>query len=165
MKKVQSGSFKVFTYKAGLLARLAHDLQLTLGKFEVVYDDDKVTGTFSPESLSVDGAVKRGKVNADTISASDRTKIHGNITEKILETSKYPEITFEGTGDAGSGKVQGVLTMHGRSNPVDLVVRESAGSYKGAVDLVPSRWGISPFKAMGGAIKLQDKVRVEFEIS
>ncbi len=165
MTKIQTGSFKVFTYKAGLLARLAHDLRLNLGKFEVTYDAGKVTARFWPESLSVDGSAKKGTVDSTTPSQSDKTKIHGTITDTILETRKYPEIVFEGTGDDGTGKVRGDLTLHGQTHEIELTVRESSGAYTGALDLVPSRWGIKPYKAVGGAIKLQDKVRVEFEIS
>lgn len=159
-----SGSFKVFTYKAGLLSRLAHDLRLSLARFEINVDGDNISAKFWPESLSVDGAVKKGRVDPNTPGPSDKQKIHGNITEKILHTARHPEITFTGTG-ASTGKVKGDLTLHGRTQAIEMRVRQAGSGYKGEVELVPTRWGIPPFKAVGGAIKLQDKVRIEFEVS
>lgn len=165
MTTLQSGTFKVFTYKAGLLARLAHDLRLTLGRFEVNIDGEEVRGRFWPASLSVDGAVKNGAVDSSTPGESDTQKIHENITAKILHTDRFPEVTFDGTGDPATGRVRGALTMHGQTQPIELTVKASGGRYTGALDLVPTRWGIPPFKAVGGAIKLQDRVRIEFELS
>jgi len=172
MTTVTTGSFKVYTYKAGLLSRLAHDLRLTLTRFEITFGDEaeglpdaeaaQVRGRFWPASLVVDGAVKKGSVDRSTPSASDKKKIYGNIKDKILHTDQFPEITFEGKIDRG--QVRGQLTMHGRTQPV--VVQLLRGeTYRGSVELRPTRWGIPPFKAVGGAIKLQDRVRIEFDLA
>ena len=43
----------------------------------------------------------------------------------FLDVEKYPEATFESTqyeGDAGGGKLHGILTLHGVSKPITLDV-------------------------------------------
>ena len=163
MTTITTGSFQVFTYKAGLLSRLAHDLRLTLQRFEVTLEEDSVRCRFWPESLCVDGAVYRGAVDPSTPGRGDKQKIHDNIPRKILHTARFPEITFDGSVD-GRGQVAGTLVMNGRSQRISLDFREESGRYRGATELIPTRWGIAPFKAVGGAIKLQDRVRIEFEL-
>jgi hypothetical protein len=162
MTTITTGSVRVFTFKTGILSRLAHDLRLTLGRFEVSWEGGVVRGRFWTSSLSVDGAVIRGAVRESTPSASDKRKIHGNITQKILDTARFPEVTFE--GELVGDQLRGGLTMCGRTQRISIAVAEESGRFSGSVELTPTLWGIPPFKAIGGAIKLQDRVRVEFDL-
>lgn len=154
----------VFTYKDGLLARLAHDLRLTLRRFEIRRDGQALTGRFWPASLAVDGAVGRdGQVDPSTLSAGDKDKIHRNMTDEILHTERHPEVTFTGRlVDATTA--EGELTLAGKTCPIRATFRAQAGRLRGEVTLTPSRWGIAPYKALAGAIKLQDRVLVTLDL-
>lgn len=155
----------VFTYKDGLLARLAHDLRLSLRRFELRRAGDAVSGRFWPASLSVDGVAGRdGRVDAAALSESDRAKIVRNATEEILHTERDPEVRFEGALVDGGRAVDGALTMVGRTCPVRAEVRAEGGRLRAEVVLAPSRWGIAPYKALAGAIKLQDRVLVRLDL-
>lgn len=165
---ITEGTFHVFTFKDGLLARLAHDLRLTLERFELTVDGDEVSGRFWPASLRVDGVMSRGQLKPRGISDGDKRKIQGNINQKILHTGRYPEISFEGQGTPDGDdawRVQGALKMMGREAPVSLRVTRRGGRYQGEVELTPTRWGIQPYKALAGAIKLQDRLKVSFELT
>lgn len=167
MKTYQDGTFYVFTFKDGLLARLAHDLRLSLQKYEIHVDGDKIEASFWPESLEVDGAIAKGALKHGELSEKDKKTIQSNLQEKVLLTQRHPTITFQGQGeDKGGGRYQisGQLTLQGRAQPISLEIREQGDSYTGGLELVPSRWGIQPFKALGGAIKLQDRLKVEFAL-
>ena len=96
-------TIRVFTYKDGLLARLAHDLQLTLERFEIEREGEQVRVRCWPESLRVDGAMKRGRLQEHGLSDSDKQKIRGNIRGEILYTSRHPEVTFTGTARERGG--------------------------------------------------------------
>lgn len=160
-----SGTIQVFTYKDGLLARLAHDLRLTLGRFEIQRDGAAVEGRFWPASLHVDGAIdRRGQLDAKALSDSDRRKIGENIAQEVLHLDRFPEASFRGQIVAGGGAVEGELTLAGRSAAVRVPVQLAGDRLRGEVTLVPSRWGISPYKALAGAIKLQDRVLVVVEL-
>jgi polyisoprenoid-binding protein YceI len=167
MMTLQDGTFHIFTFKDGLLARLAHDLRLSLGRYEVTVDQDQVEGRFWLDSLEVDGAMSRGTLDASELSPRDKKTIQGNLCDKVLHTGRHPEATFSGTRqELGGGRyrVTGQLTLMGRPQPVSLEASGQDGVYSGSAELVPSRWGIKPFKALGGAIKLQDKLKLEFAL-
>lgn len=153
-----AAEIQVFTFKDGLLARLAHDLRLTLRRFELRRDGEDVTGRFWLGSLVVDGVVgKQGHVDAGGLSADNRRAIAGNIAE-VLQTGRFPEATL--AGKLAGGRFVGTLTLVGRTQPVEAAVVEAGGVLRAEVVLVPSRWGIAPYKALAGAIKLQDRMIV-----
>jgi len=155
-------TIQVFTYKDGLLARLAHDLRLSLRRFEVVRAGETITGKFWPTSLVVDGVVERGgQLDARALSEGDRRKIAGNIADEVLLLARHPEVGFVGS-IVGAG-VAGELTMVGEAMPVNVAVEAVGGRLRGQVTLVPSRWGITPYRALAGAIKLQDRVLVKID--
>jgi hypothetical protein len=164
MPKITTGTFHIFTFKDGLLARLAHDLRLRVDRWEVEVEGEAVTARCWTSSLWPEGAMSGGRLDAGALSDGDREKIRGNLTEKILSADRYPEITFTGAAPEGARTIRGELTLVGRSQPVEIPLRREGGQLTGELTLAPSRWGIEPYKAMGGAIKLQDKVRVTFTL-
>jgi hypothetical protein len=157
-----TATIQVFTFKDGLLARLAHDLRLTLRRFEIRREGAAITGTFWPGSLVVDGAVdRRGAVDADAFSAGDRAKIGENAGE-VLKAGRFPEVRLVGT-IAGS-TITGELTLAGVTRPIRMDVERAGGRLRGELTLTPSAWGIPPYKALAGAIKLQDRVVVRVDL-
>ncbi len=167
MPTITQGQIHVFTFKDGLLARLAHDLRLGLDRFSLSVEGTKVTGQFWPTSLQVHGTIDHGRLNEDGINAKDKQKIAKTIQKEILKTSNHPQVSFEGQGQLikeGTYEVQGKLTLLGRSAPLTLKVQEKDGQYTGEADFTPSQWGIKPYKALAGAIKLQDRLRISFSL-
>lgn len=162
-------SVVVFTFKDGLLARLAHDLQIRCERFEVKREGTAITGRFTLSSLRVDGAVERGRVADSVLSASDRKKIEATMHDDVLEVSRFGEATFRGTITRGDGepraRIGGTLGLHGREvelAPVTAELRD--GRWTIEITLVPSRWGIAPYRALAGALKLQDRVIVRVSV-
>lgn len=157
-----TATIQVFTFKDGLLARLAHDLRLSLRRYEVRREGAAITGTFWPGSLVVDGSVgKGGAVDADAFSAGDRGKIGDNLAE-VLKVGQHPEVRLVGT-IAGS-TITGTLTLAGETRPIRVEVLRGGGRLRGEVTLTPSQWGIAPYRALAGAIKLQDRVVVRVDL-
>lgn len=153
-----AAEIQVFTFKDGLLARLAHDLRLTLRRWQLRRAGDAISGTFWPGSLVVDGPVKHGVVDAAALSEGDRRSIAGNIAE-VLQTGRHPEVTL--SGQVTGGRFAGSLTLVGRTLPIEAAVTPGGVA---EVVLVPSRWGIAPYRALAGAIKLQDRVVVRVAV-
>lgn len=166
MKPV-SGRIEVLTFKQGLLSKVAHDLLLELRRFDLRTDGRKVEGTFVLTSLSVEGVMHGGVLDAHGLSESDRHDITGNVQKKVLHTADFPEAKFVGEAVRGSGEhtVRGALTLAGKTQDITLTVREADGRWRGQIELVPTRWGIQPFKALLGAIKLEDRVVVRFDLA
>ena len=149
MKPV-SGRIEVLTFKDGLLSKVAHDLMVELRQFH----------------LEPDGArIKGGVLDAHGISESDRLDINANVQKRILRTGDFPDAKFAGEATRGAGgySVVGKLTLVGKTQDITATARETDGHWRGEAELVPTRWGIQPYKALFGAIRLQDRVIVRFD--
>jgi len=167
MAKITSGTVHIFTFKDGLLARLAHDLRLAADKWEVEVEGSQITARFWPRDFRPEGAMKKDRLEAGSISAADLDKIRDNLRQEILHVDRWPEIVFEGKGEVAEGRfvVSGELTMAGRKRAVSVPVTKRGERLAGEVTLKPSDWGIAPFKALAGAIKLKDEVRLAFDLT
>lgn len=163
---VQAGEIKVYTFKTGLLSRVAHDLQLTLATWTLELDGKMLFGRFDPGSLRVDGAVKKGRLDHRALKDKDKRTIEQTIREEVLRTGQHRSISLQARmgGDPKAPVFTGSLAILGQSRPVTIEARETAGRLEVDTELVPSEWGIAPYEALMGAIKLQDRVRIRVRI-
>ena len=160
------GTISVFTFKDGLLARAAHDLALRLDRFEIALDGENLTATLPLEALAVIGPVERGAIRADQFDAARRGEVERTMHAEVLHSDRHAAARFTGKAAATADgfAVAGALELAGRSAPLSFAVRRDGDVYRARFDLQPSRWGIAPYKAMLGAIKLKDNVRVELAL-
>ncbi|MBX3248052.1 MAG: YceI family protein [Myxococcales bacterium] len=156
----------VFTYKEGLLSKIAHDLEIRVERFEVKVEGTTIEATFDPTSLRVVTARKDGQPNAGALSAGDRAKIEGNITGEVLETKRHPEVRFTGRAEVSDqdARVHGELTLHGRTRPLDATVRREGARWVTRVRLHQPDFGIKPYSAMLGTLKIQPDVEIELRV-
>jgi hypothetical protein len=160
------GTIEVLTFKAGVLARAAHDLRLRLEQHEITLDGEKLQAALDLRSLRVEGPVESDVVRPERFTAADRDEIERAMRADVLHTDRHPMARFEGRALArGDGfDVEGELLLAGRRAPIAFDARGEGGVYRAAFDLQPSRWGIAPYKALLGAIRLRDVVRIELAL-
>ena len=149
---------QVLTYKHGLLSRIAHDLRFDVVGFAVEQDGDAIEVRIDASSLRVDTAMKRGQPTS-ALSAGDRSKIDSNLREKVLEVGRYPEIIYRSESPRRAS-VAGTLTLHGRDRPVRLQFRDLVNERIAEVLLDQRDYGIKPFAAMGGTLRIKPEVLV-----
>ncbi|HEX6273869.1 MAG TPA: YceI family protein [Polyangiaceae bacterium] len=157
-----SGTIHVFTFKEGVLSRAAHDLALRLECSEVTLDGDVLRAEFELASLFVVGPVESGVVRAERFDAATRSEIERAMHAHVLRTRRHPRAQFTGTAvpmDTGF-EVNGKLELVGRSEPLSFPVRRSGSEFRADFELLPSRWGIEPYRALFGAIRLRDRVSI-----
>lgn len=149
----------VYTFKEGLLAKLAHNLRLHVEDPHVERDGDCVAVSFHVNQLRVDGTIDRsGALNSTELTEANKADIQSNITREIFPQSS--EVTFRGRIEGA--RLTGDLTLAGQTHPVVSDLKAGPNGLSGSLDLVPSAWGIEPYKTMGGAIRLKDHLRIEF---
>jgi polyisoprenoid-binding protein YceI len=162
------GTLYVFTFKEGLLSKVAHDLRLSVQRFSVQVDGENVVAAIATSALTVDGAMKKGNLSPGTLSDKDKRDIAGNIEKDVLKTSRNPEIRFEGTvsGDpeAAQFNVSGQLSLAGKTRALTIPIRREGKRLRGRVSFLQSDWGIKPFRALMGTLKVQDRVEVEVDL-
>jgi len=162
-----SGTIHVFTFKEGVLSRAAHDLALRLDRCVVTLDGDALRAELELASLFVEGPVESGVVHAERFDAATRSEIERAMHEHVLDTRRHPTARFTGTAtptDSGFD-VSGKLELVGHSEPLSFAVRRENAVFRAELELVPSRWGIEPYRALFGAIRLRDRVRVTTAMS
>jgi polyisoprenoid-binding protein YceI len=158
---------RVFTFKDGLLARLAHDLRLTVEKVAIKRSGDDVEARFDPASIVIDGAMVGGRCDPDALDRDDRTKIAETLRDTILNVARHKTIEFRGElreRESGAIRVDGELELAGVRRPLGFVAVRRDGRLSASVILRPSEFGIPPYKALAGAIRLQDRVLVELDL-
>jgi YceI-like domain len=180
-----AGRVVIKTTRAGLAARVGHDLTLDVTRWSA---DITVPGGAPAEAAPAEAApggdlsaatvtaeldlgslvVREGTGGARPLSDSDRRDIESTM-RKILGGSGGPATAvFRSTRvipAAAGGAIEGTLTLNGRSQPVRLQLTGPApGRYRGTVTIVQSAFGIKPYTGFFGALKLRDEVVAEFEV-
>jgi hypothetical protein len=160
--------------RGGSLARLGHD--------HVVASHD-VAGYLAPDAgradflvpldaLVVDEPALRAEAGLDTQpSAAAIAGTRHNMLDKVLEADRYPAalITVSG-GLVGVGPqlFHLTITLHGTTVTVEALAQVEKGpdevTVTGTAAVDQSRFGITPFAVLGGALAVQDRVEVRFRI-
>lgn len=151
-------------------AKIGHDLVLEAKRWNGSVDLDADNPAASSVQVSVDVAsleIVEASGGVKPLSDKDRGDIAKNI-EKSLDTKKHPQITFQSNDVSGTPpqlSVRGDLTIMGRTNPVTLAVTANDGSGStelvGRTTIVQTQFGIKPFSAMLGALKVKDEIELE----
>jgi len=160
---VQKSVMTVRVFKTGIFSALGHEHEISAP----IKD-----GTLSEADHSVEFTVdaRQMRVMDKDVSEKDRAEIQENMLgPKVLDSEKYPEIRFRSTAvePAGEGRwsVSGDLTLRGQARPLKLAVRAQGGHYQGTVELKQRDFGIEPISIGGGAVKVKNELRVEFDIA
>ncbi len=158
----------VFTFKEGMLSAMAHDLKIRVGKGTVtIGEDDAIEATFDPASLSVVCARKEGRDAPGTLSGGDKKKIESNIAKDVLHSKKHPEIRFVSssvTKDGESATITGELTLHGQTKTITATATKSGDRWETEVAIHQPDYGIKPYTAMLGTLKVQPTVKVKLSL-
>jgi polyisoprenoid-binding protein YceI len=160
----------VFTFKDGLLSKVAHDLELRVTRFSVDIDaaTSSVSAELDPASLVVVNAMHDGKAAPRALSDADKQKIESQIRKEVLETDRHELIRFrssqlERRADGGYS-VTGELTLHGATRPLRIETRLEGGRHVAEIELHQPDYGIVPFKAMMGTLKVKADVRLRLSL-
>jgi len=171
MAKLDASSARciVLTYKEGLLSAVAHDLKLEVTRFTLDVDNamTSVTGVFEASSIRVLCAVKDGIDAPSTLSERDKRDIQGNIEKDVLEVRKHAHVRFHSTAVEREGdgfRVRGRLEIKGKSREVSCDVRSIGPDWVCEITLHQPDFGIKPFSAMLGAMKIKPDVDVRLSV-
>ncbi|MBB4920162.1 YceI family protein [Streptosporangium saharense] len=166
-----NGPLLVRTTRTGLGARAGHDLTIEVTRWHgeaVVDPEDPARSSVSVEVDATSFAVREGTGGVKPLSDADRRDIVRNIGEKVLDTARHPVIAFRSSlveGTAEAFRVEGDLTLAGVTRPVTIDALLADGRVRGSVTITQSRWGVKPYSALFGALRLSDEVGVWFDLA
>lgn len=165
-----NGHLYVKTYKDGVAKAMGHDLTLevTAWQAEVVVDEDPGKASVSASASAKTFTVVEGHGGAKALRDKDKADIVKNIDNKILKTDEHSDIVFKSTGVKATGDhydVTGDLTIMGKTSPATMVIDVNGSNAKGSVSVKQTDFGVKPFSAMMGALKIKDNVDINFELN
>jgi polyisoprenoid-binding protein YceI len=152
----------VRVYKAGVFSAFGHNHEIA-----APIADGKVDAAARQVELHVE--TRALKVLDPGVSEKDLAETQRvMLSSEVLNAEAHPAIAFRSTSaePAGTGawKVHGNLTVHGQTKAVDVDVRQEGEHYVGTSRFKQTEFGIQPVKVAGGAIRVKDEIRIEFNI-
>jgi YceI-like protein len=153
----------VRVFKSGLFRAFADDHVIEAPLAEGSLDDSATPAV----NVSID--VRGMRVLDPNLSPKDRAEVQTRMLgPEVLDNDRFPHIRFRALAvqpkDAGRWSVRGELELHGQTHPVTLDVVREQGHYKGSTSLKQSDFGITPISIAGGAVKVKDEIKIDFDV-
>jgi len=161
-----NATLSIRTKKAGAAAMAGHNLLIKVTAWSATIElgaepsDTKIELTADSGSL----AVLEGTGGAMNLGADDKVSIKKTIDDEVL---KRTPITFRSTAvEAGADgdhlTVTGELELAGRRKPIAFELAWGGdGALIGSAIIKQTNWGIKPYSALFGTLKVVDEVTVE----
>jgi polyisoprenoid-binding protein YceI len=157
-----NGTLAVNTGRTGAVARAGHDLLLHVTGWEGTLE---VAADSGPSRLVVraDGGslkVRQGTGGMQALDDDDKASIEQTIDDEVL---RRDQITFRSTDVVAAGdglRVTGDLTLLGHTAPLALDVAVNDGTITAAGVIRQTDFGMKPYSALFGALKVADEVRI-----
>jgi hypothetical protein len=155
----------VATGRTGGAAKAGHDLTLEVSAWNGFLQlGEEADGT--SVALHADGSslrVLEGRGGMKKLDEDDKKNIQQTIDDEVLKATAIDFSSDAVEASHGSGRltVRGTLAFAGTTNPVtfDLAIAED-GQLTGSAIVKQSDWGIKPYSALFGALKVADEVTV-----
>lgn len=158
----EKSTLTVRVLKTGFFSAFGHEHEIGAPIESGTFDETKST-----VELSVDA--RKLKVLDKDVSDKDRAEVQKTMLgPEVLDSEKLPEIRFRSTGvdpiADGQWIIRGDLTLHGQTHPVTVRVQNVNGRYQGKAEVKQKDFGITPVTVAGGAVKVKNEVRIEFDV-
>jgi polyisoprenoid-binding protein YceI len=159
----------VHTARAGLAARAGHDLVIEMTSWKATLTLGDGGGSSLEATVDANSVeIRDGTGGMRPLTDSDREEIKKNLAAKVLSTDRNPTITFSSTSVTAGDRiaVDGRLALAGTTGPCTFqIVPDVAGTtFRASVRIIQSQFGIKPYSALMGSLKVADEVEVRAEV-
>lgn len=155
------GTLSVRTGRTGTVAKAGHDLLIHVKAWSATLDLEAPRVTLDADATSLH--VIEGTGGMMALGDDDLANIRQTIDDEVL---RRHDIEFRSTAverTAGGVAVRGDLTLVGTTRPVAFDLTLDDRRVTGAVVIKQTDWGVKPYSALFGALKVADEVRVEID--
>jgi hypothetical protein len=159
----ENATLTVRTERTGAIARVGHDLVMDVTSWEgELRLGDPPSATLSADASSL--RVREGTGGMQTLGDDDKRGIEQTIDDEVL---KGAPITFRSTSIAQDGdhvRLEGELELAGQTHTLSFELDAGEdGRLKGSATVKQSNWGMKPYSALFGTLKVADDVVVEID--
>jgi polyisoprenoid-binding protein YceI len=166
-----NGRIVIRTFRDGLAAQAGHDLIIDVTRWsgEITVNDDKTLASVQARIDMTSWVVREGSGGLKPLTDADRRDITATA-RRLLSVDRHRDAEFVATRfhqtDGEGGSMDGTLTLRGLARPLQLRFAQiSPGRYRGTGTVVQSAYGIKPYTAFLGALRVRDAVDVEVEVA
>jgi hypothetical protein len=153
-----NATLTVRTKRTGAASKAGHDLLIEVTSWEATLDADEGSLTLAADPRSL--RVLEGTGGIQALDDDDRAGIAQTIDEEVL---KGDPIEFRSTSVDGS-RVEGELELAGERRPISFeLVEGEDGGLTGTAVVRQSDWGMKPYTALFGTLKVADEVEIAVE--
>jgi polyisoprenoid-binding protein YceI len=155
----EDGVLSVRTARTGAVAKAGHDLLIHVTEWSATLD----TGDDPFLSVDVDASslrVREGTGGVKPLDEDDLANIETTIDDEVLLRR---DVRFRSTRVAVQGErlaLEGDVTLVGTTRPIAFELALDGGRVRGEVVVRQTEWGMKPYTALFGALKVADEVRV-----
>ncbi len=161
-----NATLSVHTGRKGAAAKAGHDLVMHVTAWEATLElaDDVAATTMELSADSTSLRVQKGTGGIQALGDEEKASIHQTIDDEVL---RRQDIRFRSTdvqGDGNQIRAVGDLTLAGQTHPVefDLEIGDD-GALSATALVTQTDWGMKPYSALFGALKVHEDVRVVLE--
>ncbi len=167
-------TFMARAFSGGLLWFKGHDHFIAVRDFSG--QATATPGTTTPASLQMTIRSNSLEETRDVFTAQQKQIINKELREIVLETEKYPEITFKSrnvTGKPSSGgafdaRIEGDLTMHGVTRrvviPASVTIAGDQLRAKGEFTVDRGDFNVKATSAVHGLVRVRNKIKFSFDV-
>lgn len=165
--------FVVRAFSGGPLWFKGHDHIIAVRDF--TGEVQLTPGAVSPASLQLTARADSLVETRDVFTEQEKQIINKELREIVLETAKYPEITFRSTDVQGTlaggqfeAKIGGDLTLHGVTRRIVIPARVTVSGdtlrASGEFTLKRGDYRVKATSAVHGLVRVRDKLKFTFDI-
>ena len=154
-----NATLSVQTRRGGAAAKAGHDLLLHVTAWEgtLTIGEDGAPAAAELVADATSLRVQEGTGGMKALDDEDKANIHQTIDDEVL---KRRDIAFRSTAIDG-GWADGELTLGDRTRPLSLALAVADdGTVSATVTVRQSDWGMKPYSALFGTLKVLDEVEV-----
>jgi len=161
----QNGTLWIRTGRVGAAAKAGHDLVILVTAWQATLDVGEepapTTIVFTADTTSL--RVHEGVGGMQELGDDDKANIEQTIDDEVLKRTdiEFRSSAVEPLPEGAGFLVRGDLTLVGQVHPLDfdLVVGDDHALTANVV-IKQTNWGMTPYSALFGALKVADEVEV-----
>lgn len=156
---------RLITRRDGFLQAIGHDLELEVAEFELAID--RAAGSLRSVFQAGSVRVRRALDPGVRLTQGDLATIHRHLHEDVLQSRRHPEISFDADGlslDRLGEGIQGALELCGARRELSVRVAKAQGCWVARATVHLPDFGLVPFSAMLGALRVRPEVEVEITV-
>ena len=153
----------VRTRKAGAASKAGHNLRIEVTSWRATLDvaEDPAATQMALTADARSLRVREGTGGMQALDDDDMENIEQTIDDEVL---KGTPIVFRSTSvrrDGDRYDVSGELELWGKRRPLGFSLDVAGGQVTGSARVKQTDWGMKPYSALFGTLKVADEIEVE----